>query len=194
MLAPDAIHASATHASAQSLKIQLHPAELGMVTATLRFAGEQLSIELQVENHEAYRRLSSDSETIVNSLRDLGYDIERVTVLQPSTCIASEPRAPTPAHRCPLRRVAPADQFGSGTAGGGNGGSGGRQPGRMAEMQAETASRMPLPQGEQARATASTSRAAHRLVAAALQPGTFRSTSDLSADRHALPARSAHPN
>ena len=80
----NAIHAAATHASAQSLKIQLHPAELGMVTATLRFAGERLSIELKVENPEAYRRLTSDSETIVGSLRDLGYDIDKVTILQSS--------------------------------------------------------------------------------------------------------------
>jgi chemotaxis protein MotD len=126
VLSLDAIHASAAPASAQSLKIQLHPAELGMVTATLRFAGEQLSIELQVENHEAYRRLTSDSDTIVSSLRDLGYDIERVTVLQPS--IASSPTGrsdagasiPSPQGRAP-------DQFGSGTTGGGNGGTGSRQ-------------------------------------------------------------------
>ena len=124
----DAIHASATHASAQSLKIQLHPAELGMVTATLRFAGEQLSIELQVENHEAYRRLSNDSETIVSSLRDLGYDVERVAILQPSLASAPAGRSDTGASM-PSPQGRAAEQFGSGAAGGGNGGSGGRQPG-----------------------------------------------------------------
>ena len=127
VLAPDAIHASATHASAQSLKIQLHPAELGMVTATLRFAGEQLSIELQVENHEAYRRLSSDSETIVNSLRDLGYDIERVSVLQPSIASSATARSEGAAMQASPGRAG--EQFGSGTAGGGNAGGSGRQPG-----------------------------------------------------------------
>ena len=107
VLAIDAIHASATHASAQSLKIQLHPAELGMVTATLRFAGEQLSIELKVENHEAYRRLSSDSEAIVKSLRDLGYDIERVSVLQPSIAASAAARSEGAAMQA--HRVAPAN-------------------------------------------------------------------------------------
>jgi chemotaxis protein MotD len=122
----ETIHASAAHASAQSLKIQLHPAELGMVTATLRFAGEQLSIELQVENQEAHRRLSSDSEMIVKALRDLGYDIERVTVSQPSIASSSAARAdgntgmPSPQGRAP-------DQFGSGTASSGGQGAGGRQ-------------------------------------------------------------------
>ncbi len=124
----DAIHASATHASAQSLKIQLHPAELGMVTATLRFAGEQLSIELQVENHDAYRRLSGDSDTIVSSLRDLGYDVDRVTVLQPS--IASTPAGRTDAGASmPSPQGRASEQFGSGTAGTGGGGTGGRQSG-----------------------------------------------------------------
>jgi hypothetical protein len=124
----DAIHASATHASAQSLKIQLHPAELGMVTATLRFQGEQLSIELRVENHEAYRRLASDSETIIGSLRDLGYDVERVTILQPQ--IAALPPARSDASASmPSPQGRSAEQFGSGTANGGSGGSGEHAPG-----------------------------------------------------------------
>ena len=50
------------------LKIELHPAELGMVTASLRLAGEQLSIELKPETHEAYRRLATDSDAIVKSM------------------------------------------------------------------------------------------------------------------------------
>lgn len=124
----DAIRASATPASAQSLKIQLHPAELGMVTATLRFAGEQLSIELQVENHEAYRRLSSDSDTIVSSLRDLGYDVDRVTVLQPSLASTPASRSDTGASMPSPQGRAP-EQFGSDASGAGNGGSGGQQSG-----------------------------------------------------------------
>lgn len=124
----DAIHASATHASARSLKIQLHPAELGMVTATLRFAGEQLSIELQVETHDAYRHLSSDGDAIVKSLRDLGYDVDRVTVLQPTLATPSAGRPDNGASMPSGQGRAP-EQSGSGAAGNGNGGSGGRQPG-----------------------------------------------------------------
>ncbi len=124
----DAIHASATHASARSLKIQLHPAELGMVTATLRFAGEQLSIELQVETHDAYRHLSSDGDAIVKSLRDLGYDVDRVTVLQPTLATPSAGRPDNGASMPSGQGRAP-EQSGSGAAGNGNGGSGSRQPG-----------------------------------------------------------------
>ena len=124
----DAIHASATHASARSLKIQLHPAELGMVTATLRFAGEQLSIELQVETHDAYRHLSSDGDAIVKSLRDLGYDVDRVTVLQPTLATTSAGRPDNGASMPSGQGRAP-EQSGFGATGDGNGGSGGRQPG-----------------------------------------------------------------
>jgi flagellar hook-length control protein FliK len=126
-LVPDAIQASVTHTSAQSLKIQLRPAELGMVTATLRFSGEQLSIELQVENHEAYRRLSTDSDTIVGTLRNLGYDIDRVTVLHPLVAPSAAARTdPQASMSSPQGRGA--EQFGSGMANGGSGGSGGRSP------------------------------------------------------------------
>ncbi|MBL8577522.1 MAG: flagellar hook-length control protein FliK [Mesorhizobium sp.] len=122
----EAIRASASPTSAQSLKIQLHPAELGMVTATLRFAGEQLSIELKVENQEAYRRLSADSDVIVNSLRDLGYDIDRVSVVQPS---AAAPGAKADASMSMVQSQGrSAEQFGQG-ASGENAGSGGRSPG-----------------------------------------------------------------
>ncbi len=124
----DALHASATHASARSLKIQLHPAELGMVTATLRFAGEQLSIELQVETHDAYRHLSSDGDAIVKSLRDLGYDVDRVTVLQPTLATTSAGRPDNGASMPSGQGRAP-EQSGFGATGDGNGGSGGRQPG-----------------------------------------------------------------
>ena len=126
--AVDAIQALIAPAPAQSLKIQLHPAELGMVTATLRFAGEQLSIELKVENKEAYQRLSVDSETIVKSLRGLGYDIDRVTVLQPSIAVnaPARPDGGAASRRKPGRG---GEQFGSGATGGGSAGTGGQQPG-----------------------------------------------------------------
>ena len=112
---------------AHSLKLQLHPAELGMVTASLRFAGEQLSIELQVENNEAYQRLSVDSETIVKSLRGLGYEIDRVTIVQSSVASSASPRADaSPSGQSPR------DQQSFGSEGSGDGGErlGGQRSGR----------------------------------------------------------------
>ncbi|ODT29573.1 MAG: hypothetical protein ABS35_08255 [Kaistia sp. SCN 65-12] len=74
------------------LKIELHPAELGMVTAHLRLSGGQLSIDLKPENQEAHRRLSADSDALVRSLQGLGFDVDRITVLQPSVAISATPR------------------------------------------------------------------------------------------------------
>lgn len=65
-----------------TLKIELHPAELGPVTARLRVVADQLSVDIQVENAEARHRLGNDSDAIVKALRSLGYDIDRVTVQQ----------------------------------------------------------------------------------------------------------------
>ena len=110
------------------LKIELHPAELGAVTASLRLSGEQLSIEMKPQTHEAYRRLTADSDAIVKSLRGLGFDVDKVTILQPS--IAVHPAGRADANSAPQVSTG-RDQpsFQPGNSGGDNGG-GGRQPGR----------------------------------------------------------------
>ena len=110
------------------LKIELHPAELGAVTASLRLSGEQLSIEMKPETHEAYRRLTTDSDAIVKSMRSLGFDVDKVTILQPSIAphAASRPDA-NGAMPMSTGRDQPSFQPGNS---GGNGAGGGRQPGR----------------------------------------------------------------
>ncbi|MGQ2927474.1 MAG: flagellar hook-length control protein FliK [Neoaquamicrobium sediminum] len=65
-----------------TLRIQLQPVELGMVTARLVASGSQLSIEIQVESNDARQRLANDSEVIVKALRAVGYDIDKVTIQQ----------------------------------------------------------------------------------------------------------------
>jgi chemotaxis protein MotD len=69
---------------AQSLRIELHPAELGMISARLHLSGNQLMVEIIPDTHEGWHRLSSDSETITRAMRDLGFEIGKVTILQPS--------------------------------------------------------------------------------------------------------------
>lgn len=65
-----------------SLRIQLNPVELGMVTARLTATGSQLEVEIEVESNDARQRLTTDSDTIVRALRSLGYDVEKVTIQQ----------------------------------------------------------------------------------------------------------------
>ncbi len=76
-----------------TLRIQLNPAELGMVTARLTAAGSQLSIEIQVESNDARQRLSTESEAILKALRAIGFDVEKVTIQQTSPNAQSQQQA-----------------------------------------------------------------------------------------------------
>ncbi|WP_217572251.1 flagellar hook-length control protein FliK [Mesorhizobium sp. GbtcB19] len=110
------------------LKIELHPSELGSVTASLRLSGEQLSIEMKPETHEAYRRLTTDSDAIVKSMRSLGFDVDKVTILQPSIAAHAASRADANS-AMPMSTGRDQPSFQPGNSGG-NGAGGGRQPGR----------------------------------------------------------------
>lgn len=112
----------------RSLKIELHPAELGTVTANLKAAGEQLSVELQVESLEAYDRLSADSDQIVSSLRSLGYDIDQVTIQQPQAAGTIVARADASAGSGSFARDG--SSFQPGNPGNGGERSGGQTGGR----------------------------------------------------------------
>ena len=110
------------------LKIELHPSELGAVTASLRLSGGQLSIEMKPETHEAYRRLTADSEAIVKSMRALGFEVDHVTILQPSIAVHSAGRTDA-ASPLPMSTGRDQPSFQPGNSGGNNAGNG-RQPGR----------------------------------------------------------------
>ncbi|WP_337183281.1 flagellar hook-length control protein FliK [Shinella sp.] len=71
---------AATGKVVNTLKIQMHPIELGLVTATLRLQGDALVVSLQVETGEAYRQLSDDQDAIVRALRGHGFAVDQVTV------------------------------------------------------------------------------------------------------------------
>lgn len=75
------------------LKIQLRPVELGMVTANLQLTGDQLAVEIQVENAEAYHRLSTDREALNSALRGLGFDVDHITIQQPQAASSSQARS-----------------------------------------------------------------------------------------------------
>ena len=113
---------------AHTLRIELHPAELGTVMASLKLSGDQLSVELKPDTAEAYRHLSKESDAIASSLKKLGLDVGTVTVMQPSLALTAAARtdAGNQASVMPGRDGA---QFQQGTSGGGGSDSGGRQSG-----------------------------------------------------------------
>lgn len=81
---PAASRSQTPQSGFSTLRIQLNPAELGMVTARLTANGSQLSVEIQVESNDARQRLTSDSDAIVKALRGAGFDVEKVTIQQAS--------------------------------------------------------------------------------------------------------------
>lgn len=75
-----AVAQAVTPKTLHTLNIQLNPHSLGQVTAVLKMAGDELSVELKVQTAEAYRQLKEDSTGIVKALRAQGYGIETISV------------------------------------------------------------------------------------------------------------------
>jgi chemotaxis protein MotD len=63
-----------------TLKLQMNPEDLGTVTATMRLSGDELSVDLKVQSGEAYRQLHADSSAMIDSLRQQGYAVDKITV------------------------------------------------------------------------------------------------------------------
>ncbi|WDZ77220.1 flagellar hook-length control protein FliK [Ensifer adhaerens] len=64
-----------------TLKIQLHPIELGLVTATLRLKDDELQVELKVETGDAFRQLRDDQSEMVKALRAQGFAVDQVNIV-----------------------------------------------------------------------------------------------------------------
>ena len=112
------------------LKIELHPAELGAVAASLRLSGEQLSVELKPETVEAYRRLSADADSIAQSLKRLGLAVDSVSVIQPQIAASGAARADAASTLSAAMAERDNSQSQPGTFGGGGGRPGEQQSGR----------------------------------------------------------------
>ncbi|WP_265519446.1 flagellar hook-length control protein FliK [Nitratireductor luteus] len=108
-----------------TLKIQLHPAELGAVTAKLSLSGEQLMVEIQVDNADARQRLNADGDSMLRALRAMGYEVDRIQISQNASngapAAGNQPSGREPS----LRQSTGGDrQSGSGANGEGNSGHG----------------------------------------------------------------------
>ncbi|HRP78489.1 MAG TPA: flagellar hook-length control protein FliK, partial [Aquamicrobium sp.] len=131
------------HATVSSLRIQLNPAELGMVTARLVASGSQLEVEIRVESNDARQRLANDADAIVRALRGVGYEVERVTIQQaPQAGNAAQQQGA--AGRDPLAQQDQQPRDGAGANAGGrngrqeadNGGTAGHHAGETAAQRA----------------------------------------------------------
>jgi len=70
----------ASESALRVLNLQLHPAELGMVTIKMRLAGESLEMELLVEREETAQLLRQDSEKLSALLRGSGYRPDAISI------------------------------------------------------------------------------------------------------------------
>ncbi|THV23694.1 flagellar hook-length control protein FliK [Peteryoungia ipomoeae] len=92
-----------------TLKIQMTPIELGNVTATLKLVGEELSVQLTVDNQAALRQLQADQSDMINALKAQGLAVDQVQV---------------------TLQIAPGDK----SAGSGQDGASGQQLGQQAQQ------------------------------------------------------------
>jgi chemotaxis protein MotD len=76
----NAAELSSTGKVVNTLKIQMNPIDLGLVTATLRLQGDALNVDLKVETAAAYRQLKEDHNKMLESLRSQGYAVDSVTI------------------------------------------------------------------------------------------------------------------
>ncbi len=79
-------------APVRDLTIQLQPVSLGTVNARLRTQGEQLTVEIRVDNAEAFQRLSAERDALTTSLRGLGFKVDEVSIVQQPA--AAQPAQP----------------------------------------------------------------------------------------------------
>lgn len=73
--------ADATGKVLNTLKIQMHPIDLGTVTATLRLKDDALQVDLRVETGEAFRQLSDDQSEMIKALRAQGFAVDQVNIV-----------------------------------------------------------------------------------------------------------------
>ncbi len=63
-----------------TLKLDMHPDNLGPMTASMRLKGEELSVSVMVQTMDAYRQLNADHEGLVKALQSQGFTIDQVTI------------------------------------------------------------------------------------------------------------------
>jgi chemotaxis protein MotD len=78
------------------LNIQLHPAELGLITIRMRLSGDDLGMEIQVSNEETARLLKADTEKLSNLLRGSGYRADTISIHIGQTETAQQGSFPPP--------------------------------------------------------------------------------------------------
>jgi chemotaxis protein MotD len=79
----DAVAALPINSTVQPLKVltvQLHPAELGVVTIRIALRNDTLELQIETDRHDTARLVHADRESLASQLRSAGYGVETLTV------------------------------------------------------------------------------------------------------------------
>jgi chemotaxis protein MotD len=73
------------------LTVQLHPAELGVVTIRIALRNDTVELQIETDRHDTARLVHADREALSSLLRSAGYSVETLTVraVDPSSAPAS---------------------------------------------------------------------------------------------------------
>jgi flagellar hook-length control protein FliK len=73
------------------LTVQLHPAELGVVTIRIALKNDALELQIETDRRDTARLVHADREMLSSLLRSAGYNVETMTVraVDPSSAPAS---------------------------------------------------------------------------------------------------------
>jgi len=88
---PVALPANSTAQPLKVLTVQLHPAELGVVTIRIALRNDTLELQIETDRHDTARLVHADREALSSQLRSAGYGVETLTVraVDPSSAPAS---------------------------------------------------------------------------------------------------------
>jgi hypothetical protein len=86
-----ALPANSTVQPLKVLTVQLHPAELGVVTIRIALKNDALELQIETDRRDTARLVHADRETLSSLLRSAGYSVETMTVraVDPSSAPAS---------------------------------------------------------------------------------------------------------
>ena len=88
---PVALPANSTAQPLKVLTVQLHPAELGVVTIRIALRNDTLELQIETDRRDTARLVHADREALSSQLRSAGYNVETMTVraVDPSSAPAS---------------------------------------------------------------------------------------------------------
>ncbi|MEM8748818.1 MAG: flagellar hook-length control protein FliK [Pseudomonadota bacterium] len=74
----------------KTLRLQLNPAEMGMLNVSLKLIGDQMQVEVRAEKAIAHQSILQDQEALVAALRSAGIRLDTIVVSGPQAAAAPE--------------------------------------------------------------------------------------------------------